>query len=84
MPLPPPARSWVQEMYAYSIASATTLDKPISYKLHVEMQLQPPWDAKLTAEASAPAAPAAPALAFRELLLCLVGQGGPRMPAALR
>ncbi|PSC67539.1 manganese resistance 1 [Micractinium conductrix] len=46
---------WVQEMYAYSIASATTLDKPISYKLHVEMQLQPPWDAKLTAENGRPA-----------------------------
>lgn len=45
---------WVQEMYAYSIASATTLDKPIRYALHVEMQLQPPWDASLTSENGRP------------------------------
>lgn len=36
--------------YAYSIASATTLDKPIRYALHVEMQLQPPWDKTLMSE----------------------------------
>ncbi|EFN56305.1 hypothetical protein CHLNCDRAFT_22296, partial [Chlorella variabilis] len=41
---------WVQEMYAYSIAAATTLDKPVRHQLHVEMQLQPPWDTKLTSE----------------------------------
>ncbi|KAL4448637.1 hypothetical protein ABPG75_005856 [Micractinium tetrahymenae] len=46
---------WVQEMYAYSIASATTLDKPIRYVLHVEMQLQPPWDKTLISENGRPA-----------------------------
>lgn len=46
---------WVQEMYAYSIASATTLDKPIRYALHVEMQLQPPWDKTLMSENGRPA-----------------------------
>ncbi|KAL4424646.1 hypothetical protein ABPG77_002264 [Micractinium sp. CCAP 211/92] len=46
---------WVQEMYAYSIASAITLDKPIRYALHAEMQLQPPWDKTLTAENGRPA-----------------------------
>ncbi|KAI3426134.1 hypothetical protein D9Q98_008513 [Chlorella vulgaris] len=41
---------WVQEMYAYSIAAATTLDQPVRHQLHVEMQLQPPWDTSLTSE----------------------------------
>lgn len=35
---------WVQEMYAFSIASATALDKPIEYDLHPEFMQQPPWD----------------------------------------
>lgn len=46
---------WVQEMYAYSIAAATSLDQPVRHQLHVEMQLQPPWDTKLTAENGKPA-----------------------------
>eukprot|EP00887_Chlorella_sp_A99_P004186 scaffold23.g4186.t1 len=40
---------WVLEMYAYSIASAQAAGGPIQYGLHLEWQLQPPWDSKLTA-----------------------------------
>ena len=41
--------------YAYSIASATAEGGPIRYDLHVEWQLQPPWDDKLTAQNGKPA-----------------------------
>lgn len=40
----------MQEMYAYSIASATALDRPVRYKTILEIQLQPPWDASLKAQ----------------------------------
>ena len=38
---------WVQEMYAWCIASAQ-MDPPVEYELHPEFMLQPPWDAQLT------------------------------------
>ena len=37
---------WVQEMYAWSIAS-TQIDVPVEYDLYDEFMLQPPWDAQL-------------------------------------
>lgn len=36
--------------YAYSIAAATSLDKPVRHKTILEIQLQPPWDASLKAQ----------------------------------
>ncbi|KAL6783874.1 hypothetical protein ACKKBG_A03835 [Auxenochlorella protothecoides x Auxenochlorella symbiontica] len=41
---------WVQEMYAYSIASATADGGPIRYDLHKELMIQPPWDDRLSFE----------------------------------
>jgi hypothetical protein len=40
---------WVQEMFAWSIAS-TQVEPLVEYKIVPEMMLQPPWDAQLTAE----------------------------------
>jgi hypothetical protein len=38
---------WVQEMYAWSIASALDEAGPVEYSLHPELMLQPPWDETL-------------------------------------
>jgi hypothetical protein len=40
---------WVQEMFAWSIAS-TQIEPPVEYELIPELMLQPPWDSQLTAE----------------------------------
>jgi len=40
---------WVQEMFAWSIAS-TQVEPVVEYELVPELMLQPPWDAYLTAE----------------------------------
>ncbi|KAL4518212.1 hypothetical protein Ndes2437A_g04508 [Nannochloris sp. 'desiccata'] len=40
---------WVQEMFAWSIAS-TQVEPVVEYELVPELMLQPPWDAQLTAE----------------------------------
>jgi len=40
---------WVQEMFAYSIAS-TQVEPVVEYELVPELMLQPPWDDQLTAE----------------------------------
>ncbi|KDD75792.1 hypothetical protein H632_c496p0 [Helicosporidium sp. ATCC 50920] len=35
---------WVQEMYAFSVALATALDRPIEVDVRPEFMVQPPWD----------------------------------------
>lgn len=41
---------WVQEMFAWSIASALDDKGPLQYSLHKELMLQPPWDSTLQCE----------------------------------
>ena len=41
---------WVQEMYAYSIASATAAGGPIRHQLKTQFMAQPPWDDRPTRE----------------------------------
>lgn len=40
------AWGWIQEMYAWSIAS-TQVEPIVEYELHPELMIQPPWDADL-------------------------------------
>ena len=42
------AFGWILEMYAFSIASAIKPGDPITYDLHPEFMIQPPWDQTLT------------------------------------
>lgn len=51
-PLPAFPPTLLPGRYAYSIAAATALDKPVRHKTILEIQLQPPWDASLKAQAS--------------------------------
>eukprot|EP00873_Tetraselmis_striata_P010022 jgi/Tetstr1/430286/TSEL_020113.t1 len=41
------AFGWIQEMYAFSLASAIVDEQPIRYDMHMEFLVQPPWDADL-------------------------------------
>lgn len=38
---------WIQEMYAWSIASTQTALGAVEYSIHKELMLQPPWDKSL-------------------------------------
>lgn len=38
---------WIQEMFAWSIASALDDQGPLQYDLYPELMLQPPWDSSL-------------------------------------
>jgi hypothetical protein len=43
------AFGWVQEMYAFSVASSQLAAGPVKYTLQRELMIQPPWDEQLTA-----------------------------------
>ncbi|KAL4451858.1 hypothetical protein ABPG75_007520 [Micractinium tetrahymenae] len=49
--------AWLSDMWSYAIASAT-LEPPIRYELHLEMQLHPPYSRYLAVHASLGGTPA--------------------------
>jgi len=50
------AFGWIQEMYAYSLASALAEEEPVRYDMHMEFMLQPPFDGQMKVRACWPPA----------------------------